>query len=264
MKNRIDLKFKELKENNKKAFITFITAGYPDLNTCEELVISMEESGADIIELGVPYSDPFADGVVIQESSLKALENGAKISKIMDMVKKIRSRSQIPLVYMLYYNSIFKYGMEKFLLEAKEAGIDGIIIPDLPIEERKDIINMTKKYDIALVPLVAPTSKDRIEKITKDAEGFVYCVSTTGVTGVRDSLGTDIAEYMKIVSSYTDKPKAIGFGISNGEMVKKLKPYCDGVIIGSAVIKQIMNSKDKEEALLNVESFVKDIRQALD
>lgn len=264
MENRIDLKFNELKKNNKKAFITFITAGYPDLNTCEELVISMEESGADIIELGIPYSDPLADGVIIQESSLKALENGAKISKIMDMVKKIRLRTQVPLVYMLYYNSIFKYGMEKFLSEAKEAGIDGIIIPDLPIEERKDIIKMTKKYDIALVPLVAPTSKDRIEKITKDAEGFVYCVSTTGVTGVRDSLGTDIAEYMKIVSSYTDKPKAIGFGISNGEMAKKLKPYCDGIIIGSAVIKQIMNSKNKEEALENVRSFTQSIRKSLD
>jgi tryptophan synthase alpha chain len=224
MENRIDLKFRELKKDNKKALITFITAGYPDIDTCTELVLSMEKDGADIIELGIPYSDPMADGVIIQESSLLALKNGARIYKIMDMVRKIRAKSQIPLVYMLYYNCIFKYGMEKFFSESKESGIDGFIIPDLPIEERLDTIDMAGKYGIELIPLVAPTSSERIKKITENAEGFVYCVSTTGVTGVRQSLNTNIEEYIKIVSSYTDKPKAIGFGISNVDTVKEISP----------------------------------------
>lgn len=259
MNNRIDIKFNTLKEKGQKAVIPFVTAGYPDLDTTADLVIAMEEAGADIIELGIPYSDPLADGVIIQESSSVALKNGAKIYKIMDVVKSIRLKTEIPLVYMVYYNSIFKYGMEKFISEAKEAGVDGVIIPDLPIEERQDILEIADKHNICLIPLVAPTSKERIKNITAQAKGFVYCVSTMGVTGTRNEISTNIDEYMKTVASYTDTPKALGFGISSAKMVEEFKPYCDGIIVGSAVIKKIMDAENKEAAIESVKNFISEI-----
>lgn len=262
MENRIDLKFKELKEKGKKAVIPFVTAGYPNLDATYDLVLAMEEAGADIIELGIPYSDPIADGVVIQEASNVALKNGAKITKIMATVKKVRRKTEVPLVYMLYYNSIFKYGMEKFMSECKEVGIDGIIIPDLPLEERKDIIAIADKYNVYLIPLVAPTSKERIEAIVKGAKGFIYCVSTMGVTGARNEISTNIEEYMKVVGDYTDVPKALGFGISSAKMAEEFKPYCDGIIVGSAVIRRIMDAKDKEEVIENVKKFISELNTA--
>jgi tryptophan synthase, alpha subunit len=261
--NRIDEKFKLLKEKNQKAMIPFITAGDPDLDTTVDLVIAMEHAGADIIELGIPYSDPLADGVTIQQSSTRALKNGAKISKIMNTVKEIREKSQVPLVYLVYYNSIFKYGMEKFIEECSRVGIDAIIIPDLPIEERKDIIDVADKYGVYLIPLIAPTSKERIKTITNNGKGFVYCVSTTGVTGVRKEISTNIEEYMNIVSQYTKMPKALGFGISNAEMAKEFKPYCDAIIVGSAIIKKVAEGKNKEEVIENVTKFVSGIKEVL-
>jgi tryptophan synthase alpha chain len=259
--NRIDKKFEAVKQKNEKAMIPFITAGDPDLNTTVELVLAMEKAGADIIELGIPYSDPLADGVVIQQSSTRALKNGAKISSIMNAVKDIRKKSQVPLVYLVYYNSVFKYGMEKFIMECSFAGIDGIIIPDLPIEERKDIIDISDRYGVYLIPLVAPTSKERIKKITHKGKGFVYCVSTNGVTGVRQEIGTDIKEYMDIVSRYTDMPKALGFGISNAEMADKYKEHCDAIIVGSALIKIIAGAGNMKEAVENAAKFVEDIKK---
>lgn len=261
--NRIDKKFKMLKELNQKAMIPFITAGDPDLSTTVELVVEMEKAGADIIELGIPYSDPLADGIVIQQSSSRALKNGAKIAKIMETVKEIRKKSQVPLIYLIYYNSVFKYGMDKFIKECMEAGVDGIIIPDLPIEERQDILKIADKYQVDLIPLVAPTSKERIKKITHNGKGFVYCVSTNGVTGARQELGTDIKEYMDIVSGYTDMPKALGFGISSSEMARSYKDYCDGIIVGSAVIKKISEAKNKQEAVENTAKFISEIKKAL-
>ncbi|MBP1744658.1 MAG: tryptophan synthase subunit alpha [Firmicutes bacterium] len=261
--NRIDEKFKRLREKNEKAMIPFVTAGDPDLGTTVELVLAMERAGADIIELGIPYSDPLADGVIIQESSNRALNGGAKISGIMGTVMKIRDVSQVPLVYLVYYNSVFKYGIEKFLSECSGAGVDGVIIPDLPIEERKDILEIADRYGVYLIPLVAPTSKDRIKKITDNGKGFVYCVSTNGVTGVRQEIGTDIGAYMGIVSQYTDMPKALGFGISGPEMAKKYKDCCDAVIVGSAVIRKIAEAKDKEEAVESTAKFISEIKNAL-
>ena len=261
--NRIDKKFEILKQKNEKAMIPFITAGDPDLETTVELVLAMERARADIIELGIPYSDPLADGIVIQQSSARALKNGAKIAKIMNTVKDIRKKSEVPLVYLVYYNSIFKYSMEKFMKECGDSGVDGIIIPDLPIEERDDILKMGHKYGVNLIPLVAPTSKERIKKITHNGKGFVYCVSTNGVTGVRQEIGTDIKEYMDIVSQYTDMPKALGFGISSVEMADKYKKYCDAVIVGSAIIKKISEAKNKNEAIENVAKFVSDIKKSL-
>jgi len=186
--NRIDSLFEKLRANQETALLSFITAGDPDLDTTIALAQAMENAGADLIELGIPYSDPLADGVVIQESSARALKNGATITKIMAAVKKIREKSSIPLVYLVYYNSVFKYGIDRFLEEGSSAGIDGLIIPDLPLEERGEIIQQAEEFNIALIPLVAPTSKERIQGILNNGKGFVYCVSTTGVTGVRNTI----------------------------------------------------------------------------
>lgn len=261
--NRIDKKFYELKQKGLKAMIPFITAGDPSLDVTVELVFKMEEGGADIIEIGIPYSDPLADGPIIQASSTRALKNGTKIDNIMNAVKKIRQKSEIPLVYLVYYNSIFKYGIERFVNEAKESGIDGLIIPDLPLEERKDIKEISEKYGIYLIPLVAPTSKERIKSICESGKGFVYCVSTKGVTGIRNSIETDIKEYMRTVSEYTNMPKAIGFGISGPDMAKRFAPYCDGIIVGSAIVKMINDSRSKEDIYDNVKKFIFSIKEAI-
>ncbi|MCP2240812.1 tryptophan synthase alpha chain [Thermoanaerobacterium thermosaccharolyticum] len=261
--NRIDKKFYELKQKGLKAMIPFITAGDPSLDVTVELVFKMEEGGADIIEIGIPYSDLLADGPIIQASSTRALKNGTKINNIMNAVKKIRQKSEIPLVYLVYYNSIFKYGIERFVNEAKESGIDGLIIPDLPLEERKDIKEISEKYGIYLIPLVAPTSKERIKSICESGKGFVYCVSTKGVTGIRNSIETDIKEYMRTVSEYTNMPKAIGFGISGPDMAKRFAPYCDGIIVGSAIVKMINDSRSKEDIYDNVKKFIFSIKEAI-
>jgi tryptophan synthase alpha chain len=261
--NRLDKKFEILRKKNEKALIPFVTAGDPDLDTTVDLVLAMEQAGADIIEIGIPYSDPMADGIVIQQSSTRALKNGAKIPSIMNVVKDIRKKSQVPLVYLVYYNSVFKYGMEEFIMECSFVGVDGIIIPDLPIEERKDITDIADKYGVYLIPLVAPTSKDRIKKITHNGKGFVYCVSTTGVTGVRQEISTDIREYMDIVAKYTDMPRALGFGISNAKMAAKYKEYCDAFFVGSAVIKKIAAAANSKEAVEKAAKFVSDIKKAI-
>lgn len=261
--NRIDEKFKMLKESARKAMIPFITAGYPDINSTIELVLAMEQAGADIIEIGIPYSDPIADGPVIQESSNRALANGVKIKDIMNAVNIIRKASDIPLVYLVYYNCLYKYGIEKFLNESSKAGIDGIIIPDLPIEERDELSGIADKYKIYLIPLVAPTSKERIKKIVDNGKGFVYCVSAAGVTGERKSIPTDIKKYMKLVSSYTSLPKALGFGISGADMAYQFKPYCDGIIVGSAIVRKISRSKNKGETIKDIKEFIADIKDVL-
>ncbi|ADD02680.1 tryptophan synthase, alpha subunit [Thermoanaerobacter italicus Ab9] len=261
--NRIDKKFEDLKKEGRKALITFITAGDPDIETTYDIVLALEEGGADIIELGIPYSDPLADGPTIQASSQRALNKGIKIPDIMKIVEKIRLKSDIPLVYLVYYNSIFKYGIQKFLEESKKAGVDGLIIPDLPLEERKDILEEADKYGIYLIPLVAPTSKERIKLITENGKGFVYCVSITGVTGARENIETDIEEYMKTVSQYTNMPKAIGFGISTPEMAKKLKDFSDGIIVGSAIVERIAKGYNKSEILKEVKSFISSLKEVL-
>lgn len=262
--NRIDLKFEELKKQNKKALIPFVTAGDPSLESTVNIVLEMDKKGADIVEIGIPYSDPLADGPIIQGSSQRAIERGAKIKNIMEVVKKIRDKSDIPLVYLVYYSSIFKYGLEEFIFKASDCGIDGIIIPDLPIEERNDIINISKKYGIYLIPLVAPTSKKRIKEIAGLGAGFVYCVSKNGVTGVGEQIKTDIKEYMELVGSYTKLPKALGFGISGPDMAKKFKPYCDGIIIGSAIVNMIYKCENEKDILEKVGTFISKMKESLE
>ncbi|HCW03176.1 MAG TPA: tryptophan synthase subunit alpha [Clostridium sp.] len=261
--NRIDLKFNELKDKKEKALITFITAGDPDIVTTVNLVLEIERAGADLIELGIPYSDPVADGEVIQESSQRALNNGVKIRDIMKAVEEIRNKSSIPLVYLVYYNCIFKYGIEKFIRECRQVGIDGLIIPDLPLEGRGEIIDCAYENDIYIIPMVAPTSEERIKKILKDGRGFVYCVSIKGVTGTRDRISTDLRGYMNLINEYSKIPKAIGFGVSNVEMAKGFSKYAEGVIVGSAIIKAMAASPNKEEGIRRAAAFVKELKLAL-
>ena len=261
--NRIVEKFNYLKSRNEKAFIPFITGGDPDLDTTLELVLTLEKAGADIVEIGIPYSDPMADGPVIQASSTRALARGTKIKSIMDKVYEIRQKTQVPLVYLLYYNSIFKYGDVEFFVKCKEVGIDGLIIPDLPLEERAEVIKIADKYDICIIPMVAPTSHDRIKPITNHGKGFVYCVSVNGVTGTRQKLNTDIKEYMDLIKTYTDMPKGLGFGISNAKMAKAYAPYCEAIIVGSAIIKLVAKGGTKDEILKRVYDFSLGIKKAI-
>nr|WP_041701925.1 tryptophan synthase subunit alpha [Gottschalkia acidurici] len=261
--NRLDKRFKDLKERNEKALITFITSGVPDLETTEELVLEMEKAGADVVELGIPYSRPIADGKIIAEASKRALENGIKTSKVMEMVKNLREKTELPLVYLVYFNTVFAYGVDRFLSKCNEVGIDGIIIPDLPIEERDEVLEACKENYVHLIPLVAPTSKDRIKEITEGTGGFVYCVAVNGVTGTRDSINENIQEYMDTVSKFTDTPKAIGFGISSPEMAKEYKDYSDGVIVGSAIVRKILEGNSREEIVKSISSFVKELKDAV-
>ncbi len=262
--SRIKLKFEELREKNRKALITFITAGDPDLKGTIRLVKEMEAKGADIIELGVPYSDPIAEGPVIQRANERALKNNIKIKDIMIAVEEMRKDVTVPLVYLLYFNCILQYGPDKFFFDCKVSGIDGVIIPDLPFEEQSEIRDVAEKHGIDIITLVSPTSKDRVERIAKDAKGFIYCVSSLGVTGVRNEFRTDFDEFFSYINKVTDVPKAIGFGISTPDQIRKLKRYSDGLIVGSAIVRQIENSSNIEEAVRNVGDFVDSLRKAMD
>ncbi len=261
--NRIDKKFKDLRERDEAALITFISAGVPDLETTKEIILDMEKKGVDIVEIGIPNSRPAADGPVIVEASRRALEGGVKISKVMDMVTELRKDTDIPLVYLVYFNSVFVYGIDRFLAKCSEIGIDGILIPDLPIEERGEVLEACEENGVYLIPLVTPSSEERIEQITKNAKGFVYCVAVKGVTGTRTAINEDIEEYMNLVSKYTDLPRAIGFGVSTPEMAREYKDYAEGVIVGSAIVKKLLEDKSNEEIVEDVGEFVSSLKQAM-
>ncbi len=255
--NRIDRVFMDLRNIGQKALIAYITAGYPDIDATVELVHAISEAGADIVEIGIPYSDPLADGPVLQRAASKALEKGLRVCDVFDAVRRIRKRSDIALVFLVYFNTVFRYGVESFIKDSKDAGIDGFIIPDLPLEERNEASGVIRRYGLHHIPMVAPTSHERIKEIVKEAGGFVYCVSTTGVTGERDSIDTDISAYMEEVKRFTDLPRAIGFGISSPEMAGSLKHHCEGVIVGSAIARLV-------DELYSVRDFVKSIKKALE
>ena len=240
--NRIEKKFKVLKENNQKAFIGFVTAGDPNLDDTKIIVKELEKSGTDIIEIGIPYSDPLADGPVIQRASQRALSNeGFSVQKVMETVRDIRKETEVPLLFLVYINTILIYGKERFIADCVKVGIDGLIIPDLPLEEKEELKDLMDQNNLCLIPLVAPTSKDRIQDIVDEAHGFVYCVSSLGVTGRASNFYNDIYTYLQDVKSKAKLPIAVGFGISTNEDVKQFGPYVDGVIVGSAIVKTVEN-----------------------
>ena len=224
---------------NKKAFIPFITCGDPDLETTEAIVRAAVENGADLIELGIPFSDPTAEGPVIQAANIRALNGGVTTDKVFDLVRDLRQDIDIPMVFMTYANVVFSYGAEKFISICNEIGIDGLILPDLPYEEKEEFQALCKQYDVDLISFIAPTSENRIAMIAKEAEGFIYIVSSLGVTGTRSEIKTDLSSIVKIVRENTDVSCAIGFGISTPEQAHKMYEIADGAIVGSAIIKII-------------------------
>lgn len=247
--SRIDDKFVELKKEDKTAFIGFITSGDPTIEKTKELALAMEAGGCDIIELGVPYSDPLADGPVIQEAGLRAFANGINVKAVFDCVESIRKETEIPLVFLLYFNTIFSYGIDEFMKKCSETGIDGLIIPDLPLEERGEVSDQMKKYHIDLIPLVTPTSKDRIKKVIEGGSGFTYCVSSMGVTGSRTEFDESIDTFLQDVKNQSSLPIAVGFGIGDNEAVKRFSKTCDGVIVGSAIVKVVKETNGDVEAV---------------
>ncbi|NLG05266.1 MAG: tryptophan synthase subunit alpha [Clostridia bacterium] len=246
---------------NGKAFIPFITCGDPDLETTGKLVRSAVANGADLIELGIPFSDPTAEGPVIQAANIRALSGGVTTDKIFEFVRELRKDVTVPLVVMTYSNVVFSYGAEEFIATCAEIGIEGIILPDLPFEEKDEFAPICKKYGVALISLIAPTSNQRIAMIAKEAEGFLYIVSSLGVTGTRSEITTDLESIVKVVKENTDIPCAIGFGISTPEQAEKMSKIADGVIVGSAIVKKIGElGRDCEKT---VGDYVRSIKDAI-
>ena len=243
-----------------KAFIPFLTCGDPDLETTEKLIGAMAEAGADLIELGIPFSDPTAEGPVIQEANLRALSAGTTTDKIFDMVRRVRKTVSIPMVFMTYANVIFSYGAERFLQTAAEIGMNGIIVPDVPFEEKQEFEPLCQKYGLAQISMIAPTSHDRIRAIAEQANGFLYCVSSLGVTGTRSSITTDIGAMVKLVKEIKDIPCAVGFGISTPEQAESMCRQADGAIVGSAIVKLI--AQYGRDSVQPVADYVRSMKNA--
>ncbi len=247
---------------NGKAFIPFITCGDPSLQATYDNVLAMADAGADLIELGIPFSDPTAEGPVIQEANVRALNAGTTTDKIFDLVVRIRHSVKIPMVFMTYANVVFSYGADRFLSKAAEVGMDGIILPDVPFEEKEEFAVVCRKYGLDMISLIAPTSHERVAMIAREAEGFIYCVSSLGVTGVRKEITTNIGEMTDLVRSASkDIPCAVGFGISTPEQAKRMAQYADGVIVGSAIVK--ICAQYGEAAAEHVGEYVKAMKEAI-
>lgn len=246
---------------NGKAFIAFITCGDPDLATTAEAVKEAVRNGADLIELGIPFSDPTAEGPVIQGANIRALKAGVTTDKIFDFVRELRKEVTVPMVFMTYANVVFSYGSEKFIAICKEIGMDGLILPDVPFEEKEEFQSICDRYDIDFISLIAPTSENRIAMIAKEAKGFLYIVSSLGVTGTRTEIKTDLSSIVEVVRRNTDVPCAIGFGISTPEQAKKMAGLSDGAIVGSAIIKIL--EKYGTEAPKYVGEYVKSMKNAI-
>jgi tryptophan synthase alpha chain len=246
---------------NGKAFIGFVTAGDPNLQVSEQIMLNMAKAGCDLIEIGIPFSDPIAEGPVIQEANLRSLSQGTTTDKVFELTKKVSTQVDIPLVYMTYLNVLFKYGYDRFLQNAKDAGVSGVIIPDLPYEEKGEVQSVAKNYGIEVVSLIAPTSEQRIKMIATEAEGFVYAVSSLGVTGTRSEIKTDLESITQAIKEVTDTPVAIGFGINTPEQARKYSQIADGVIVGSAIVKII--AQYGEDAPQHVYDYVKSMKDAI-
>ena len=249
--NRIEKRLNQLQKENKKAFITYMTAGLPNMEKTKEIIKVQDEAGIDIIELGIPFSDPIADGPVIQDASYRSIQNGTNLKKVFELVKEVRNECQVPIVFMLYYNTILYYGVENFVHKCIECGVDGLIIPDVPFEETFEIREFLDKNEDApfLIPLVSPVSKDRIPMIVEDQKGFVYCVSSMGVTGQNADFHKNVKNYLKQVKEISKIPVMMGFGIKNADDVEKYKDVIDGCIVGSHFIEIMEKSNYDNEAI---------------
>ncbi|MBZ4687804.1 MAG: tryptophan synthase, alpha subunit [Clostridiales bacterium] len=266
--NRIDAVFNDLRKSQGKAVIPYVTCGYPSLDFTKELISVLAEAGADLIEIGVPYSDPVADGPTIQKASARALTAGITLDKIFRLVEEIRGKCQVPLIMMTYYNPIYVTGVENFIKKAAAAGVDGLIIPDLPVEEAGHLSEVAERSGLRTIFLVAPTStSERIEKIAGISRGFIYCVSVTGVTGARKEVSEGLEDFLKRIRLRTELPLAVGFGISSPETACRAAEYADGVIVGSALIQKIEENvagEDYSKALQEAAAFIKELKGAVD
>ena len=245
---------------NGKAFIPFITCGDPDLETTAACVRAMVAAGADLVELGIPFSDPTAEGPVIQEANERALAAGTTTDKVFDLVRDLRTDVKVPLVFMTYANVVFSYGAERFIATCADVGIDGLILPDVPFEEKEDFAPLCERYGLDLVSMIAPTSENRIASIAREATGFIYVVSSLGVTGVRTEITTDIGAIVQVIRENTDTPAAVGFGISTPEQAEKMAGASDGAIVGSAIVKLI--AKHGRDAAGPVGNYVREMASA--
>lgn len=254
--NRISNAFK-----NGKAFIPFVTCGDPDLETTGKIVRAMAENGADLIELGIPFSDPTAEGPVIQGANIRALSGGVTTDLVFDLVRDLRKDVAVPMVFMTYANVVYSYGAERFIATCRDIGVQGLILPDIPYEEKEEFLDLCHEYGVELVSLVAPTSANRIAMIAKEAEGFLYIVSSLGVTGTRTEISTDLDAIVKVVRENTDIPCAIGFGISTPEQAAKMGAIADGAIVGSAIVKLV--AEYGRDAAGPVGDYVKSMKEAL-
>lgn len=262
--NSVCEKFAELKAKKEKAFIAYITCGDPDLKTTARLVMELERSGVDLVELGMPFSDPLADGPTIQRASERALRQNTTLSGIFTLAKTLKKKITIPLVLLSYYNPLLKFGLGRFVKEAKAAGIEGVIVPDLPPEEGKRLKNLADRQDFALIFLVAPTSTpERIRKIVGDASGFIYCVSLTGVTGARRCLPPGVAAKIREIRKVSEKPVAVGFGISTPGQAVGIARFADGIIVGSAIVRVVEAAARKREVVKKVGGFVRPLVKAV-
>lgn len=255
--NRIERAFA-----NHKAFVAFLTAGDPSLQATEEYILEMEKAGADLIEIGIPFSDPIAEGPVIQEADLRALSGGVTTDAIFEMVQNVRKKTDLALVFMTYLNPVFHYGYERFFSRCQEVGIDGIIIPDLPFEEKKEVDEVSARFGVTLISMIAPTSQERIAQIAGEAKGFLYVVSSMGVTGMRNEIKTDLDGILGQIRRVTNVPAAVGFGIHTPEQAKQIASKADGVIVGSALVKLIAQYRD--QAHEPIRSYVRSMKEAVE
>lgn len=259
MDSRISKKFKELKEKNQKALIGFLTAGDPDIDTSRKIISEMINNGLDILEIGIPFSDPLAEGPTIEKASYRALASKTTTDDVFDLAKNIRADYDLPILFMLYVNLVYKYGIEKFMKNCSDAGIDGLIIPDLPIEEVGELKEIAEKENLTIINLVAPTTKNkRMEKIVKESDGFIYCVSSLGVTGERKEISTDLEGFFSRLRNLTDLPLALGFGLSSRRQIDNLKGDWDGYIVGSAIVNII--AEYGKQAPKPVGEFIKSLK----
>ncbi len=261
---RIENKFAELKDKRRSAFIPYVMAGAPDIETTGKIVLELEKSGADIIELGVPFSDPLADGPTIQRAAIRALRQKTNLKKVFALVKEIRKSSEIPIILMLYYNLIHKYGEERFAGDSAKAGVDGFIVPDLPPEEGKSLAEHCRSRELDLIFLLAPTSdNDRIKLVSKSGGGFIYYVSLTGVTGARESIAAGVEKAVRKIRRMSGRPVCVGFGISTPEQAGEMAKIADGVIVGSAIVGRIEQAAGPEDAVQKAAKFAMELKEGI-